>query len=314
MNARPAGNAGARNPADDGMTSQTRRAFGRVGIWSSALHGSRVDDAGKQAIMEAVAELEELGFGTVWIGGSPSPDDAAAVVSATRTITVATGILSIWDHTAEDVAARVAALEADARGRFVLGLGVSHGPMVPRYAKPYSAMVGYLDALDAATPPVGPGNRVLAALGPKMLRLAADRALGAHPYLVTTEHTAEAREALGADALLAPELSVVLDTDLDRARTTARNMLGMYLQLPNYTANLLRLGFAESDFDGGGSDRLLDTLFALGDAERVRARTQEYLDAGADHVALQVLTADEGGAGLPRPEWRRLSAAFAGDL
>ncbi|MFJ7327719.1 LLM class F420-dependent oxidoreductase [Streptomyces cyaneofuscatus] len=296
------------------MTSLTHEAFGRVGIWSSALHGSRTDDAGRKAIAEAVAELEELGYGTLWIGGSPSPDDAAAVVSATRTATVATGILNIWGHTAEEVAARIATVEEAARGRFVLGLGVSHGPLVPQYAKPYSAMVAYLDALDAATPSVEPGERVLAALGPKMLKLAADRALGAHPYLVTTEHTAEAREALGPDALLAPELTVVLDTDPDRARTTARNMLEMYLQLPNYTANLLRLGFAESDFEGGGSVRLLDALFALGDAEHVKSRTGEYLDAGADHVALQVLTAEEGGAGLPRAQWRELAEAFGDEL
>ncbi|MCX4770098.1 TIGR03620 family F420-dependent LLM class oxidoreductase [Streptomyces sp. NBC_01260] len=296
------------------MTSETREAFGRVGIWSSALHGSRADDAGRRAIAEAVAELEDLGYGTLWIGGSPSPDDAAAVVAATRRVTVATGILSIWDHTAKETADRIAAIDADARGRFVLGLGVSHGPMVPQYAKPYSAMVAYLDALDTATPPVDSGHRVLAALGPKMLKLAADRALGAHPYLVSAEHTAEAREALGPDALLAPELSVVLDTDLDRARTTARNMLGMYLQLPNYTDNLLRLGFTESDFEGGGSVRLLDSLFALGDAGQVKARTQQYLDAGADHVALQVLTADEGGAGLPRAQWRELAEAFGDAL
>ncbi|MFF1465628.1 LLM class F420-dependent oxidoreductase [Streptomyces sp. NPDC058330] len=296
------------------MTSETREAFGRVGIWSGALHQSRVDDAGRKAIAQALSELEELGYGTVWIGGSPSPDDAAAVVAATRTITVATGILSIWDHTAQDVAARIAAIDAHARGRFVLGLGVSHGPMVPQYTKPYSSMVAYLDALDAATPPVGAGARVLAALGPKMLKLAAGRALGAHPYLVTAEHTAEAREALGPDALLAPELSVVLDTDLDRARTTARTMLAMYLRLPNYTDNLLRLGFAESDFEDGGSVRLLDALFALGDAERVKVRTREYLDAGADHVALQVLTADEGGSGLPRAEWRELAEAFGDEL
>lgn len=296
------------------MTSETREAFGRIGIWSGALHGSRVDDAGKRAIAEAVAELDELGYGTLWIGGSPSPDDAAAVVAATRKATVATGILSIWDHKAQDVAARIAAIDADARGRFVLGLGVSHGPMVPQYAKPYSAMVAYLDALDSAVPPVDSGHRLLAALGPKMLKLATGRALGAHPYLVTTEHTAEAREALGPDALLAPELSVVLDTDLDRARTTARNMLGMYLQLPNYTDNLLRLGFAESDFADGGSVRLLDSLFALGDAEQVKARTQQYLDAGADHVALQVLTAGEGGGGLPRAQWRQLAEAFGEEL
>ncbi|MFD3972244.1 LLM class F420-dependent oxidoreductase [Streptomyces cyaneofuscatus] len=296
------------------MTSSTHQAFGRVGIWSSALHGSRTDDAGRKAIAEAVAELEELGYGTLWIGGSPSPDDAAAVVDATHTVTVATGILNIWSHTAEEVAARIAAVDEAARGRFVLGLGVSHGPMVPQYAKPYSAMVAYLDALDAANPSVEPGERVLAALGPKMLKLAADRSLGAHPYLVTTEHTAEAREALGPDALLAPELTVVLDTDPDRARTTARNMLEMYLQLPNYTANLLRLGFAESDFEGGGSVRLLDALFALGDAEHVKSRTRAYLDAGADHVALQVLTADEGGAGLPRAQWRELAEAFGDEL
>ncbi|MFE5960459.1 LLM class F420-dependent oxidoreductase [Streptomyces rubiginosohelvolus] len=299
------------------MTSETTgtgSTFGRVGIWSSALHVSRVDDAGGKAIAEALAELDELGYGTVWVGGSPTPGDAAAVVAATRSITVATGILSIWNHTAEEVAAAVSAIDPDARRRFALGLGVSHGPMVPQYAKPYSAMVDYLDALDAAEPSVGSGHRVLAALGPKMLKLAADRSLGAHPYLVTTEHTAEARAALGPDALLAPELTVVLDTDLDRARTTARTMLGMYLQLPNYTANLLRLGFTEGDFEGGGSVRLLDALFALGDAEVVTRRTREYLDAGADHVALQVLTADEGGAGLPRAEWRELAEAFGSEL
>lgn len=296
------------------MTSDTRGAFGQIGIWSSALHRSRADDAGKAAITEAVTELEGLGYGTLWIGGSPSPDDAAAVVEATRSITVATGILSIWDHPAADVAARIARIDADARGRLVLGLGVSHGPMVPQYAKPYSAMVAYLDALDSATPPVDSGHRVLAALGPKMLKLATERARGAHPYLVTTEHTAQAREALGPDALLAPELSVVLDTDLDRARTTARTMLAMYLRLPNYTDNLLRLGFAESDFADGGSIRLLDALFALGDAEQVKARARQYLDAGADHVALQVLTAGQGGAGLPRAEWRALAEAFGDGL
>ncbi|KPC81113.1 TIGR03620 family F420-dependent LLM class oxidoreductase [Streptomyces sp. NRRL S-4] len=296
------------------MTSVTRETFGRIGIWSSALHGSRTDDAGRHAIAEAAAELEELKYGTLWIGGNPSVGDAAAVVAATRTVTVATGILNIWEHTAEEVAAEIAAIDMSARGRLVLGLGVSHGPMVAQYAKPYSAMVAYLDALDAAAQPVEPGHRVLAALGPKMLNLATGRALGAHPYLVTAEHTAEARTALGPGAILAPELSVVLDTDTDRARTTARNMLAMYLQLPNYTANLLRLGFAESDFAGGGSVRLLDALFALGDAERVKVRTREFLDAGADHVALQILTADEGGSGLPLAEWRELAGAFADEL
>lgn len=296
------------------MTSVTREAFGRIGIWSGALHASRVDDAGRAAIVEAATELEELGYGTLWMGGSPSPDDAAALVTATRTVTVATGILSIWEHGAEEVAARVAEVDAGARDRLVLGLGVSHDKLAPRYAKPYSAMVEYLDALDEAVPPLGGGQRVLAALGPKMLRLAADRSLGAHPYLVTAEHTAEAREALGPDALLAPELSVVLDPDLDRARTTARGMLELYLQLPNYTDNLLRLGFAEDDFADGGSVRLLDALFALGDADRVRARAGEYFDAGADHIALQAVTASEGRAGLTRAAWRELASIFADQL
>ncbi|WP_330242070.1 TIGR03620 family F420-dependent LLM class oxidoreductase [Streptomyces sp. NBC_00525] len=296
------------------MTAHTREKFGRVGIWNGALNASQADDDGKKAIAAAAAEIEALGFGTLWIGASPSPDDAATVLEATRTLTVATGILSIWNHTAEEVAARIASLDPAARDRFVLGLGVSHGALAPQYAKPYSAMVEYLDALDAADPSVGPGRRVLAALGPKMLRLASDRALGAHPYLVTAAHTAEAREALGPDALLAPELTVVLDTDLDRARATARAMLAMYLQLPNYTGNLLRLGFTEGDFAGGGSERLLDALFALGDAGRVKARAAEYFAAGADHVALQVVTAERSAMTLPLAEYRALADAFADEL
>ncbi|MGW2592873.1 TIGR03620 family F420-dependent LLM class oxidoreductase [Streptomyces sp. NPDC001515] len=296
------------------MTSETHKDFGRIGIWSGALRPSRTDDAGRAAIAEAVAELDELGYGTVWLGSSPSPEDAAEVVTATRRITVATGILSIWNHGAAEVAARIAALAPADRERFVLGLGVSHGPLVPQYAKPYSAMVAYLDELDAAAGPVGPGRRVLAALGPRMLRLAADRALGAHPYLVTAEHTAEARAALGPDALLAPELTVVLGTDLDRARATARGILSRYLQLPNYTDNLLRLGFGVDDFDGGGSRRLLDALFALGDAERVKERAGEYAEAGADHVALQVYTAGDDGSPLPRAAWRELADAFGDEL
>lgn len=162
-------------------TSGTGGTFGRVGIWSGALHASRVDDAGRRAITDALAELDGLGFGTVWIGGSPTPADAAAVVAATRSLTVATGILSIWNHSAEEVAAVVAALGPQERRRFVLGLGVSHGPMVPQYAKPYSAMVEYLDALDAADPSTGARHRVLAALGPKMLRLAAAGRWGRTP-------------------------------------------------------------------------------------------------------------------------------------
>ncbi|MHA6758455.1 LLM class F420-dependent oxidoreductase [Streptacidiphilus sp. PAMC 29251] len=278
-------------------------SLGRFGIWSSAL---QVDgSAGDGEVVGAAQELEKLGFGAVWIGGSSSVAHAAALIGATGSLTVATGILSIWQHEAADVAAQSAELAAAHPGRFLLGLGASHAPLAgDRYHRPYSAMVAYLDALDAAPAPVPPAGRVLAALGPKMLRLAGERTAGAHPYLVTAEHTAQARAALGVDALLAPELKVVLEADPTQARTVARGYLARYLELPNYTDNLLRLGFADSDFGDGGSDRLIDALFAWGDADAVRARTEEFLAAGADHLALQVVSDRPG---LPREGWRRLA-------
>ncbi|MFF0745706.1 LLM class F420-dependent oxidoreductase [Streptomyces sp. NPDC004111] len=292
-------------PASAASPSAPSVTYGRLGVWSSAFRAGTPEQL--LELTDAVTELEDLGYGTVWSGGSPSLDDVAPLLQATSRIKVATGILSLWQHTAEEVAAQAARFEEQYPGRFVLGLGVSHGALAPQYAKPYSAMVGYLDALDAAPVPLPAGRRVLAALGPKMLELAANRAAGAHPYLVTPEHTAQAREALGPDAFLAPELTVVLDRDLEQARTTARGMLGMYLQLPNYTNNLLRLGFAEADFTGGGSDRLLDALFALGDADRVAAKAQEFYAAGADHLALQALTSADRSTSLPREDWRELA-------
>ncbi|MFI5805689.1 LLM class F420-dependent oxidoreductase [Streptomyces sp. NPDC051561] len=295
------------------MTSDTTPSahsstYGRLGIWSGALRAAT--PAEHLELSDAVTELEDLGYGTVWSGGSPSLDDVTPLLEAAGRIKVATGILSLWEHTAEAVAAQAARFEEQYPGRFVLGLGVSHGAFAPQYAKPYSAMVAYLDALDAAPVPLPAGRRVLAALGPKMLDLAATRSAGAHPYLVTAEHTAQARAALGPDAFLAPELTVVLNPDLDQARTVARTMLTMYLQLPNYTNNLLRLGFTETDFEDGGSDRLLDTLFALGDADRVRAKAEEFYAAGADHLALQALTSADRHASLPREEWRELAKAL----
>ncbi|MFJ6696836.1 LLM class F420-dependent oxidoreductase [Streptomyces sp. NPDC091272] len=292
----------------DSPASRTAHSFGRLGIWSGALRPTTPE--GRLELTDAVTELEDLGYGTVWSGGSPSLDDVAPLLDATSRIKVATGILSIWDHPAESVAAQIADFEARYPGRFLLGLGVSHDAMAPQYTRPYSAMVAYLDALDAAPDALPAERRILAALGPKMLELAASRAAGAHPYLVSPEHTAQARAALGPDAFLAPELTVVLDADLDRARTVARTMLGFYLGLPNYSNNLLRLGFTEADFENNGSDRLLDTLFALGDADRVRAKAEEFYAAGADHLALQALTADDRHAALPRAEWRALAKAL----
>jgi probable F420-dependent oxidoreductase len=292
----------------DSPTPSSSATYGRLGIWSPALRATTPEQ--RLELTDAVTELEDLGYGTVWSGGNPSLDDVAPLLEATSRIKVATGILSIWEHSAEAVAAQAARFETEYPGRFVLGLGVSHDALAPAYARPYSAMADYLNALDASPAPVPADRRVLAALGPKMLKLASDRAAGAHPYLVTPEHTAQAREALGPDAFLAPELTVVLDPDLDRARTVARTMLAFYLTLPNYTNNLLRLGFTEADFEGDGSDRLLDALFALGDADRVRAKAEEFYAAGADHLALQALPPADRHSALPRAEWRALAKAL----
>ncbi|MFD8520795.1 LLM class F420-dependent oxidoreductase [Streptomyces capillispiralis] len=284
-------------------TAPLREALGRYGIWSVQLRSEDPDGAAERA--EAAAELERLGYGAVWLGGNSAARHAAPLIGATSRLVVATSIQSIWDHEAPAAAAGFATLEAAHPGRFLLGLGVSHGPMVDGYRRPYSTMVGYLDDLDAAG--VRAGRRVLAALGPKMLELSRDRAAGAIPYLVTPEHTARARETLGEGPLLAPEFKVVLDADPSRARATARAYLARYLEFPNYTKNFLRLGFGEDDLAGGGSDRLVDAVFAWGDEDTIRARVTAFLDAGADHVALQVVEDAPAGT-LPREGWRRLAA------
>lgn len=288
--------------------------FGRIGVWSTALGST--SPSRRTEIEETAAELEELGFGALWIGGSPAPEQAEPLLAATSTITVGTSIMNIWQHTAEEAATQHARLNAAHGGRFVLGMGVSHAEAAKDDAtrdelrrRPYSAMRTYLDGLDAAPLPVPAGERALAALGPKMLELSRDRALGALPYLVTAEHTARAREVLGTDALLAPELKVVLDADPERARATARDYLQRYLALANYRNSWLRMGFGEDDLADGGSDRLLDAVYAFGDAEAVRARVGTFFDAGADHVALQVVTEDTFNA-LPMPQWRTLAEAL----
>lgn len=291
------------------MRSDVR--LGRFGVWSSAwtnaLRGDGPAYSGRHD--EAAAELDSLGYGTIWLGSSPAASHAGPVLDATLRITVATGILSIWQYEAADVAAERAALEAAHPGRFLLGLGVSHERMTENYERPYSKMRSYLSELDSAAVPVPSSGRVLAALGPRMLKLSRDQAAGAHPYLVTPEHTAKAREALGAESVLAPELKVVLDGDRDRALATARGYLSFYLQLPNYTVNLQRLGFDEGDFRDGGSERLVDAVFALGDADAVARRAEEFFAAGADHLALQVVT-DDPAHDLPLDEWRRLAQAL----
>jgi probable F420-dependent oxidoreductase len=276
--------------------------LGRVGVWNVGL---RSDDPGAAGeIREAAAELEELGYGAIWLGSSPGVRHALPLLEATSRIVVATGILNIWEHDAADVAAQRSRVAAAHPGRFLLGLGASHAAIAKGYHKPYSAMVDYLDRLDAAGS--RPADRVLAALGPRMLALSRDRAAGAHPYLVTPEHTATAREILGPDPLLAPEVKVALDADPDRARAAARRHLAIYLRLPNYTNNLLRLGFTEDDLRDGGSDRLIDAAVAWGGTESVRERVTAHQAAGADHIVLQVVT----GPALPRAQWREIAAGL----
>jgi probable F420-dependent oxidoreductase len=278
-----------------------------VGVWSGELR--RHEDEGERR--DAAAELEELGYATLWIPGGRGGrvfDAAGLLLNATREMSVATGILNIWRHDPEEAAAERAQLDDAYEGRFLLGLGVSHAPVIDEYAKPLTAMRDYLDSLDAAAPSVPKEERVLAALGPKMLELAGKRSAGAHPYLVPVEHTRRAREILGAEALLAPEVGVILENDESRAREIARFHLERYMALPNYVNSWRRFGLGD-DLADGGSDRLIDALFGWGDVEAIAERIEEHFDAGADHVCIQVLRR-EGAEGLPRDEWRELSAAL----
>jgi probable F420-dependent oxidoreductase len=277
-----------------------------IGIWSAGL---RYGDAAEAA--DAASELEELGYSALWVPdvGGDLFEVLERLLGATRHAVIATGILNLWFHEAAEVA-RTHARFVDTYGeRLLLGIGVSHAPLVDskepgRYQKPLSAMRAYLDALDAADPPLDPARRVLAALGPKMLELAKERAAGCHPYNVTPEHTHLARQAVGPDALVLPEQAVALTTDADVARQLGRAHLAVYLGLPNYANNIRRLGFGDEDFADGGSDRLVDAMVAWGDEDAIMARVQAHSDAGADHVCLQVLS--EAGM-FPREEWRRLA-------
>jgi len=269
---------------------------------------------------EIAFELEELGYGALWFGeaaGREALTNASLLLSGTKRIVIATGIANIYARDAVAMAAGQKTLAEAYPDRFLLGLGVSHAPLVEQlrghqYQKPLAAMRAYLDAMDQApyrsVAPPGKPLRVLAALGPKMLRLSAEHADGAHPYNVNPEHTAQARKILGPRPYLCPEQAVVLETDPEKARAIGRAFLGLYLTLPNYTNNFLRLGFDESDFKDGGSDRLIDGIIAWGDVTAIRNRIREHHSAGADHVCIQVLTADA--TAVPMREWRELASAL----
>jgi probable F420-dependent oxidoreductase len=289
--------------------------LGRVGLWTFQLDLQPASRA-----REVAAELEEMGWPTLWLPeavGRESFTNSALLLSATERLVVATGIASIWARDAMAMAAGQLTLSEAFPGRFLLGMGVSHQPMVDhvrghRYDKPLSTMQAYLDAMDsviyvAPQPEVEP-RRVLAALGPKMLALAAERALGAHPYFVPVEHTAFARETLGDGPMLCPEQAVVLSTDADEARAAARTHMATYLSLPSYTNNLRRMGWTDDDLGDGGSDRLVDAIVVWGDVDAIAERVQAHHDAGADHVCLQVL--DRDATALPMAQWRELAAAL----
>jgi probable F420-dependent oxidoreductase len=263
--------------------------LGRFGVWLPT----------RSISPDLAAGIESLGYGAAWIGGSPDADLswADAALRQTTSLQLATGIVNIWSAPAPAVAESFHRIESGHPGRFLLGVGVGHPEHTGEYVKPYDALVSYLDELDAALVPTS--RRVLAALGPRVLGLAARRSAGAHPYLTTPEHTAKARELLGGAVYLAPEHKVVLTTDAEKARAIGRRTVEFYLGLSNYVNNWLRLGFTEADVRKPGSDRLIDAVVAYGTAEDIARRLAEHLDAGADHVAIQVLGGDAEETPLP---------------
>ena len=283
----------------------TQVALGRFGVWwSGSWNGPSVGG------LEAAAELESIGYGALWSSGRFDPGLSRhfeTLLAATSRIAVASGIVSIWASEPEDVGLAVAELDDRFPGRFLLGLGTSHSAIVEGYQKPYSRMVEYLDALDALDRPVAPDRRVLAALGPRMLELAASRSAGAHPYFVPVEHTALARTIMGEGPLLAPEVAVVLDADPASARAAARGYASGYLQLPNYASNLRALGYGDADFDGDASDRLIDAVVPWGDVETVAARLPRTSRRGADHICVQVVAPYDT---FPLAQYRELAAAL----
>jgi len=269
--------------------------LGRLGIWRR--HMDPIDD---------LPRIEAAGYSAVWVGASPSVEQCHRFLEATTTMTVATGILNVWAHDPAAVAAAHAETTRAYPGRFLLGVGIGHPEATAEYASPLATMRAFFDGLDSAPTPVPRAERAMAALGPRMLELAATRAAGAHTYFITPQHTAAARTALGPDALLAPEVAVVVEPDTETARRIARGYARTYLGLSNYTANLRRYGYTDADVSDGGSDRLIDAVIPHGTAEEVAAALRSHLDAGADHVAVQALTRD----GAPAADLEAIAAAF----
>ena len=287
--------------------------LGPFGVWSGALRSGE-----RSAVLAAAAELEELGYGTIWFPAAQHEglaDHISSILQHTKRVVVATGIVNIWTHPAPEIAAEHHAITQAYPGRFLLGLGVSHRDVVERsglhYEHPLRKMIAYLDELDSAPTPVPIEERILAALGPRMLALGRDRSCGTHPYFVPPEHTRIARDTVGPNKVVAPEQMVVLEADPTRARAIARPSIDRYLNAPNYTNNLLRLGFTADDFANGGSDRLVDAIVAWGTPEQIIGRVKEHHAAGADHVCIQVLTETPQDLPTAMTGWRQLAPVFA---
>ncbi|MEU8928470.1 LLM class F420-dependent oxidoreductase [Streptomyces sp. NPDC048409] len=281
----------------DEITDETHKIdLGAVGAWRHA-----------DTEPELAVELERLGYGTLWLGNVTDPELTVVerLLDATESLVVATGIVNIWSNPADRVARSYRRIAARHPDRFLLGVGAGHPEATKEFVRPYQALNDYLDVLDDGGVPVS--RRALAALGPRVLRLAGERTAGAHPYLVTPDHTRGARDILGPGPLLAPEQKVVLETDRGRARAIGDATLGFYLNLTNYVGNLRRLGFDDADFADGGSDRLFDALILHGDAARVAEGVRAHHKAGADHVALQLLNPADTD---PLPGYRALAAAL----
>ncbi len=276
--------------------------LGQIGAWFNPRYG---DDARTEFVIQA----EKLGYPTAWLGfGLASIGDLSLVervLDATTTITVATAIVNMWTNDPADIARAYRRIASRHGDRFLLGVGVGHPESVTTYRRPFATMVDYLDQLDAGGVPAD--RRILAALGPRALQLAADRTLGTHPYLVVPDHTREARQLLGPEVVIAPEHKVVLEIDANLARGIGRPFVAdPYLKLRNYTNNLRRYGYTDDDIAGGGSDRLIDALVLHGTADAIGAGLQAHLEAGANHVAVQVLTADGNN---PMPAYQQLADA-----
>lgn len=303
MAARGPGDAGypspiaAQTPACANLRNMELTKFG---VWISG----RILDERTSA--RAATLAEELGFGALWLGGSPRLPTLRPMLAATQHLVIATGIVNIWNYEPAELSAEYAQLENEFPGRTLVGIGIGHPEATSEYRRPLAKTVEFLDGIDGSPQPIPADRRCLAALGPRMLDLSAERTLGTHPYFTPVEHTRFARQRLGAGPLIAPELSCVVGDTPDQAR--ARAFAANYLRMSNYTNNLRRFGFDDSEIGNGGSDRLIDEVVPQGPAELIARVARAHLEAGADHVCVQQVGATE----LPELAWRALSAALLG--